>query len=129
MTAIEPMGARVEGIDLKTKVPPAEVLKALQDEMAYRGFIVFGGQGVMSGDEQVFASKLWGGRKMHSTHGVHPRAPNKHIFRLSNDPNVGINGVGPQWHNDGSFCLDVFSHVGYHIVKVPENGGNTIFSH
>jgi len=66
---------------------------------------------------------------MHSTHGVHPRAPNNDIFRLSNDPKVGINGVGPQWHNDGSFCTNVFSHVGYHIVKVPENGGNTIFSH
>ena len=49
----------------------------------------------MTGDEQVFASKLWGGRKMHSTHGVHPKAPNVDIFRLSNDPKVGINGVGP----------------------------------
>ena len=54
--------------------------------MAYRGFIVFAGQGVMSGDEQLFASKLWGGREMHSTHSVHPLAPNEHIFRLSNDP-------------------------------------------
>ena len=29
MTAIEPMGARVEGVDLKTESPPEEVLKAL----------------------------------------------------------------------------------------------------
>lgn len=97
--------------------------------MAERGFLVFGGQGVLSGDELVSASKLWGARKMHSTHGVHPMAPNEHIFRLSNDPKVGINNVGPQWHNDGSFLLDTFSHVGYHIIKVPENGGNTHFSH
>ena len=66
---------------------------------------------------------------MHSTHGVHPRAPNKHIFRLANDREVGILGVGPQWHNDGSFERGVFSHVGYHIVKVPEGGGGTVFAH
>ena len=29
ISAIEPMGARVEGLDLKTKSPPDEVLKAL----------------------------------------------------------------------------------------------------
>lgn len=68
---------------------------------------------------------------MHSTHGVHPATPgrNQHIFRLSNDPNHGILGVGPQWHNDGSFVEGTFSHVGYHIVRVPENGGGTYFGH
>lgn len=35
----------------------------------------------------------------------------------------------PQWHNDGSFNDDVFSHSGYHIIKVPENGGGTHFTH
>ena len=34
------------------------------------------------------ASEYWGGRAMHSTHGVHPKAPNKHIFRLANDEEV-----------------------------------------
>ena len=34
-----------------------------------------------------------------------------------------------QWHNDGSFERAVFSHVGYHIVRVPENGGATKFCH
>lgn len=37
--------------------------------------------------------------------------------------------MGPQWHNDGSFEVGVFSHVGYHIVRVPEHGGNTQFVH
>ena len=35
--------------------------------------------------KQVLASELFGGQEIHSTHGVHPKAPNKHIFRLSND--------------------------------------------
>lgn len=132
VSPIEPLGARVHGFDLKAagvSEPPAEVLKTLEMCMAERGYLVFAGQGVLSGDEQVRASMLWGGRQMHSTHGVHPKAPNKHIFRLSNDPNVGIKGVGPQWHNDGSFEVGVFSHVGYHIVKVPEHGGDTQFAH
>ena len=97
--------------------------------MAERGFIVFSGQGVLSGDEQVAASKFWGAKEMHSTHSVHPMAPNRDIFRLSNDPSVGLTEIGPQWHNDGSFCLDVFSHVGFHIIRLPENGGNTHFCH
>ena len=97
--------------------------------MASRGFLVFTDQGILSGDEQVHCSKFWGAREMHSTHGVHPMAPNRHIFRLSNDSSVGINGVGPQWHNDGSFESSIFSHVGYHIIRVPEQGGDTQFVH
>lgn len=129
LEAIRPLGAKVLGLDLRGPEPPAAVLEALQAEMAARGFLVFADQGVLSGDEQCRASEFWGGREMHSTHGVHPKAPNRHIFRLSNDPDVGINGVGPQWHNDGSFEVGVFSHVGYHIVRVPENGGDTCFVH
>jgi len=126
---IQPLGARVRGLCLRDSEPPAEVLEALQAEMAARGFLVFSDQGVLTGDEQCKASELWGGREIHSTHGVHPNAPNRHIFRLSNDPEMGIRGVGPQWHNDGSFEVGVFSHVGYHIVRVPEAGGDTLFAH
>ena len=44
---------------------------------------------MLSGDQQVRASELFGGKKIHSTHGVHPEAPNRHIFRLSNDGRHG----------------------------------------
>ena len=125
---LSPLGAEVHGIDLRKK-PPESVLKVLESAMATRGFLVFKGQGVLDGDEQVEASEYWGARQMHSTHGVHPEAPNRHIFRLANDRRVGILGVGPQWHNDGSFERAVFSHVGYHIVRVAEKGGGTIFAH
>jgi len=128
LTALIPLGAAVRGVNLRKK-PTEEVLAALQSTMADRGFLVFKDQGVLSGDEQVAASEFGGGRKIHSTHGVHPRAPNEHIFRLSNDRSVGILGVGPQWHNDGSFERGVFSHVGYHIVRAAEKGGGTIFAH
>ena len=90
------LGANVRGLDLRNK-PSEEVLEALQHVCAHWGFLNFKDQGVMNGDEQVTASEYFGGRQMHSTHGVHPRAPNKHIFRLSNDEQHGILGVGPQW--------------------------------
>ena len=72
---------------------------------------------------------LFGGKRINSTHGVHPQAPNRDIFRLSNDQEHGILGVGPQWHNDGAFLRSIFSHVAYHTIRVPEKGGATIFSH
>lgn len=130
---LEPVGARVTGLDLVADATAKNdvVLKALESEMANRGFLVFPDQGVMTPEQQIKASVLWGGREMHSTHGVHPATPggNRHIFRLSNDPQKGILGVGPQWHNDGSFVEGTFSHVGYHIIRVPENGGGTYFAH
>lgn len=130
---LDPVGARVLGLDLRdgSATPNEAVVKALETEMAHRGFLVFPNQGVLTPDEQIRASVLWGGREMHSTHGVHPATPdhNRHIFRLSNDPAEGTLGVGPQWHNDGSFVEGTFSHVGYHLIRVPEGGGGTYFAH
>lgn len=124
----EPLGCAVTGWDLR-KRPAEDTLQALTALCAIRGYIVFKNQGILTGDEQVAASEYFGGQELHSTHGVHPQAPNNHVFRLSNDDFHGIVGVGPQWHNDGSFVRQVFSHVGYHIVRVPESGGDTEFSH
>ena len=122
----------MHGIDLAADPPPpAEVIEALEAEMASRGFIVFKSDLPLDADDFLRASCWWGGRELHSTHGVHPATPggNRHIFRLSNDQRHGIPGVGPQWHNDGSFNTDTFSHAGYHIVRPAEKGGGTYFAH
>ncbi|GGD73091.1 TauD/TfdA dioxygenase family protein [Lacimicrobium alkaliphilum] len=132
ITALEPIGARVLGIDLTfTEPPPPDVVGALEHEMANRGFIVFKNKQQLAVDDFLRASCYWGGRKLHSTHGVHPATPggNQHIFRLSNDRRSGIPGVGPQWHNDGSFNAATFSHSGYHIIRPAEKGGGTYFAH
>ncbi|NBC57130.1 MAG: taurine dioxygenase [Bacteroidetes bacterium] len=132
ITALSPLGARVEGIDLSAKQPPSdEVISALEMEMANRGFLVFKNEKQISEDDFLRASCWWGGKELLSTHGVHPETPNanRHIFRLSNDPAHGITGVGPQWHNDGSFVSKTFSHSGYHIIRPAENGGGTEFAH
>jgi taurine dioxygenase len=132
ITALSPLGAAVEGIDLSNReTPPAELIKPLEEEMAKRGFLVFKNEQQISEEDFLRASCWWGGRELHSTHGVHPATPsgNRHIFRLSNDPAHGIPGVGPQWHNDGSFLPNTFSHSGYHIIRPAENGGGTEFAH
>jgi taurine dioxygenase len=129
--ALDPIGAEVHGIDLAAGPPPPEVLAALEREMAERGFMVFRGDGPLDAEAFLRASCWWGGRALHSTHGVHPATPegNRHIFRLSNDERHGIAGVGPQWHNDGSFEVATFSHAGYHIIRPAEHGGGTLFAH
>lgn len=132
ITTLEPLGAQVEGIDLKSEeLPPAEVIDALEQEIAHRGFLVFKNDQQLEVDDFLRVSRWWGGKELHSTHGVHPATPNgnPHIFRLSNDSRHGIPGVGPLWHNDGSFVPATFSHAGYHIIRPPEHGGGTYFAH
>ena len=129
---LDPIGAAVSGIDLSSeRPPPRHVIDALEKEMASRGFIVFKSSEALDVDDFLRASCWWGGKELHSTHGVHPATPgtNRHIFRLSNDRRHGIPGVGPQWHNDGSFNPDTFSHAGYHIIRPAEKGGGTYFAH
>lgn len=132
ITPLTPLGAAVEGIDLARRDPPPEkVRQALETEMAQRGFLVFKNEKQIRENDFLRASCWWGGRALHSTHGVHPATPgdNHHIFRLSNDSAHGIRGVGPQWHNDGSFLPGTFSHSGYHIIRPAEKGGGTEFAH
>ena len=132
LSPLDPIGAEVRGVDLNAPEPPPEPVRAaLEMEMAERGFLVFKSEPVIEPDAFLRASCWWGGRSLHSTHGVHPATPggNPHIFRLSNDRRHGIPGVGPQWHNDGSFLPATFSHSGYHIVRPAEQGGGTYFAH
>ena len=129
---LDPIGAQVSGIDLSSgSEPPREVRDALEREMALRGFLVFRNEREIAPEDFLRASCWWGGRELHSTHGVHPATPggNRHIFRLSNDRRHGIPDVGPQWHNDGSFLPAPFSHSGYHIIRPAERGGGTHFAH
>ena len=129
---LRPIGAVVQGINLgSAQPPPVKVIHALEQIMAQYGFLVFKGMQALTEDQFLQASCWWGGKALHSTHGVHPATPNgnPHIFRLSNDANEGILGVGPQWHNDGSFNPGTFSHAGYHMVRAPEKGGGTYFAH
>lgn len=129
---LDSIGTEIRGIDLASdEPPPPHVLEVLERIMARRGFLVFKNETQIDHEAFLRASCWWGGRELHSTHGVHPATPgsNPHIFRLSNDRRHGIPDVGPQWHNDGSFLPATFSHSGYHIIRPAERGGGTHFAH
>ena len=83
LTPLEPVGAQVSGIDLSSEAqPPRDVLDALEQVMAKRGFLVFKNDTEIDHEAFLRASCWWGGRDLHSTHGVHPATPdgNPHIF-------------------------------------------------
>ncbi len=127
---LEPLGIDIYGADVRSRLSDLAI-EALEVEMANRGFIVFKHQTELSAGELVDASTWWGAGEIHSTHGVHPATPgmNRDIFRCSNDNRHGILGVGPQWHNDGSFEAATFSHSAYYMARAPEHGGGTHFAH
>lgn len=68
---LESMGVEIYGADVRADLPEP-VIQALEQEMANRGFIVFKHQKDLSPEELINASKWWGAREIHSTHGVHP---------------------------------------------------------
>mmetsp|Transcript_134533 Transcript_134533/g.335666 ORF Transcript_134533/g.335666 Transcript_134533/m.335666 type:complete len:410 (-) Transcript_134533:484-1713(-) len=139
LVLIEPCGAEVKGVDLVKGIDP-RLAGALEMVMADYGLVLFRGQGTpqkemgiegkyLTGNQQCEVSLAFGKGALHSTHGNHDECPNRDIFRLSNNAKHGFNEVGPEWHNDGSFCRDVFSYVVYHIIKAPAGPGNTAFAH
>ena len=119
VTPMSPCGCEIEGIDIASvegKLDP-EVAGALEVLMAVHGLVLFRRQGhaqnesgvkgrYLSAEQQCSLSECFGAGKLHSTHGVHPEAPCRDVFRLSNDPQHGFNSVGTEWHNDGSFCRE-----------------------
>ena len=131
---LAPCGVEVRGLDVAAsggRVAP-DVAGALEVLMAHRGLVLLRGQGrprrdagvagvYLSGDEQCALSECFGAGALHSTHGVHPSAPCRDVFRLSNDPDHGFNSVGTEWHNDGSFCRDVFSQGRKRVIQVRFN--------
>lgn len=139
---IAPCGMEVKGVDVAAvdgSIAP-DLAGALEVLMALHGFVLLRKQGraceesgvsgtFLTGEQQCKLSECFGAGALHSTHGVHPESPCRDVFRLSNDPDHGFNSVGPEWHNDGSFCREVFGHVIYHIIKAPQGAGDTRFAH
>lgn len=50
------------------------------------------------------------------------------IFRLANHPEDGYENVGMYWHSDGTFRADSTPISIFHLLEVPEEGGDTWFS-
>ena len=131
----DPFGLEIVGLDLAALLRTRELhhrsplALALESAMAHQGVLVFrgqgGGRGHLRPQEQIDISAAFGAGEMHSTHGEHPLAGSEHIFRLSSSDAEGIVGPGADWHNDGAFTTEVFSHAGYHIIEIPPHGAGS----
>ncbi|MBU2954264.1 TauD/TfdA dioxygenase family protein [Marinobacter sp. F3R08] len=127
---LEPIGAEIYGADVRNRLSDPAI-KALEAEMANRGFIVFKHQAGLSSEELIDTCTWWGGHEIHLTHGVHPATPgrNRRIFRSSSAGHKSISRTGTQWHNDGNLEAASFSHSAYYIARAPHNGAGTHFAH
>ena len=119
---LRPFGAIVRGLRLGGARPSAEVVAALALDAALHGFLVFRNHS-LPGAELRRASLHLGAIAV--AHSCHAEAVHCDILRLSNRPEQGIRGVGPQWHHDGAFERRVFSAVLFHAQQMPAAGGGT----
>ena len=85
---LQPFGARVLGLDLSAMPPAETVLRALEREVASRGFLVFPEQQLSSADGRRATlsrvSRLFGSGVLAARHTVHKRAVDDDVLRLSN---------------------------------------------
>lgn len=107
---MKPCGVEIKGVDVAGtddgRLPP-KMAGALEVLMATYGFVLLRKQGTeqnesnvpgvyLSAEQQCRLSECFGSGALHSTHGVHPEAPCRDIFRLSNDQRHGFNSVGTE---------------------------------
>lgn len=107
---MKPCGVEIKGVDVAGTDDgrlPTTMAGALEVLMATHGFVLLRKQGIkqnesnvpgvyLSAEQQCRLSECFGSGALHSTHGVHPEAPCRDIFRLSNDQRHGFNSVGTE---------------------------------
>eukprot|EP00933_Yihiella_yeosuensis_P066413 TRINITY_DN7067_c0_g1_i1.p1 TRINITY_DN7067_c0_g1~~TRINITY_DN7067_c0_g1_i1.p1 ORF type:complete len:406 (+),score=64.86 TRINITY_DN7067_c0_g1_i1:126-1343(+) len=120
--ALRPFGAKVLGIDLSVALEDCMKVQ-LEEELARRGFLVFPNQHALAVSDLIEIASYFGGQEVIGRHVVHPEALHEDVLRLSNKVEYGVQGVGPQWHNDGATERSVFSHVIFHVKSMPPEGG------
>ena len=61
-------------------------------------------------------------------HQTHIEQEHPAVFRLSNDPEVGVPGAGGGWHHDSTHLDNIPPFAMYHLQQIPERGGATWFA-
>lgn len=125
------IGARVEHFDLKQPVT-ADVLAVLEAALERYGVLVFPGQKIEPGALVEF-SRAFGYLEVAPTEdGAHPRYPE--ILIVGNPPGMLIS-FSPQrpdgdleWHTDHIHHAHPARASILHALKVPDEGGDTLFS-
>jgi taurine dioxygenase len=126
---IEPLtpylGATVSGLDLSQPIAEADkhiILDLFRD----KHLLLFKDK-VLSPDEQVRFSEMFGTLETFPYNATQIRG-RPEIFRLSNIEDDGYENVGFYWHQDGSFLREPTATSIFHMIKVPQEGGATLFT-
>jgi len=139
VTPLQPLGARVEGVDLRQTLTPQEV-RRIEQLMDTHAVLVFPGQQLDQHQQIAFARQLGpldlGLRKLKG--GPH-RFEYAELADISNvkvdgsvagrdDPKIVGNVANQLWHSDSSFQRPRAKYSMLHAVVVPDFGGQTEFA-
>ena len=139
VTPLQPLGARVEGVDLRQALTPQEV-RRIEQLMDTHAVLVFPGQQLDQHQQIAFARQLGpldlGLRKLKG--GPH-RFEYAELADISNvkvdgsvagrdDPKIVGNVANQLWHSDSSFQRPRAKYSMLHAVVVPDFGGQTEFA-
>jgi taurine dioxygenase len=124
---LSPWGCEVHGLDLMRDSPSEDILQHLEEEMASKGVLVFRQQEKLSTDAQAEVTTYFGSHELVTQNQLDMQNP--YVLKLSNHPKHGTTGVGGYWHNDGVCAEKFYSHVAFHMPRIPREQGETLFAH
>jgi taurine dioxygenase len=119
------LGAVISGLDLRE--PIAEVdRRAILELFRSKHLLLFKDK-ILTPDQQVRFSEMFGTLEKFPYNATQIRG-RPEIFRLSNIEDDGYENVGFYWHQDGSFLQEPTATSIFHMIKVPQAGGATLFT-
>ena len=122
---VNQLGAVITDIDITTPLSFDQKIQLQQALVKYH-LLLFRGK-TLTAEQQISFSKTFGELERFpwrpSQLQQHPE-----IFRLANHPEDGYENVGMYWHSDGTFNQDPTPISIFHLLAVPEEGGDTWFT-
>jgi len=120
------LGAIISGLDLSSERFDEQVITEVKDAYEKYQLLLFKDK-ILTPAEQIRFSQIFGRLELF------PYRPSQlseypEIFRLSTNENEGYLNVGFYWHQDGSFRTNPTATSIFHLVKVPGEGGQTLFA-
>ncbi len=120
-----PLGAYVTDIDISKPLSTRHQTQ-LQQALLGHHLLLFR-KNTLNAVDQIRFSSIFGQLE---TFPWSPSQLRNHpeIFRLANNSEDGYENIGMYWHSDGSFRADPTAISIFHLITVPEQGGDTWFS-
>lgn len=122
---VEQLGAVVSDIDITSALTQAQQ-ETLRNALLEHHLLLFRGK-TLTPAEQIAFSNIFGSLEKFPW-GPSQLRDHPEIFRLANNTEDGYENVGMYWHSDGTFRADPTPISIFHLLAVPETGGDTWFS-